>query len=351
MSKKRYYYVSGNTAQGFVNYLSTNIQSIDQVIVLKHVSHTLKTAVLQQLLNIFVDLNETVDVFCSPFGNEYIEGIMVRGQSLAIINDTLMTPDIKTFQEIELQDSFPVHHDGLEAVLEKADEYREKAYVKLAKALKKHDDLETIYIQEMDFSKADKITNQFIENLLQDIPKQHRTVGIYQRFFGTNTDQGPVNKVPQIIEQLSNRVYIKGRAGTGKSVFMKKVIKACKDYGFDMEQYHCSFDSNSIDMVLVPGLDLCVFDSTAPHEFSPERKGDIIIDLYEETVKSGTDEKYATEIKNITQKYKTILVEGINDLKVARFWQDKLELSYEDIDQMELKTVIERVLKDIKHTS
>ena len=155
---------------------------------------------------------------------------------------------------------------------------------------------------------------------------------IYHRLFGTNTDQGPVNILPQILSHVQNRVYIKGRAGTGKSVFLNKVIKACMDYGLDIEQYHCSFDPGSTDMVLVPELDLCVFDSTAPHEFSPDREGDIVIDLYKETVTPGTDEKYANEIQQITRKYKKILREGIDDLKEAQFWQNKREKPYVSID-------------------
>lgn len=349
MSKQRYYYVSGNTAQGLVNYLATNIKDIDQVIVLKHVSHTLKTAILQHLLKQFTDMNEEVDVFASPFGNEYIEGIMMKDQSLAIITDTVLTSEVNKIQEVELKDLFPVQHTETLHSTEIIGESREKAYEKLAKALKIHDDLETIYIREMDFRKANELSNQFIKNMLQNIPTLHRKSHIYQRLFGTNTDQGPVNHLPQLIDQIANRVYVKGRAGTGKSVFMKKIIKACENHGLDVEQYHCSFDSNSIDMVLVPDLDLCVFDSTAPHEFAPESKGDKIIDLYEETVTLGTDEKHAKEIAAITGKYKAVLKEGIEDLKLAKIEQDKVEEFYKNIDHMKVQMVTEQIFKNRMH--
>lgn len=347
MAKQKYYYVTGNTAQGFVNYLSTNMKGMNRVIVLKHPSHTLKTAILRQLLH-QLDADEQTEIICSPYGNEYIEGIIVRGRSLAILSDTVITPSVKISRIIELSRSFPYRHHTLTIPTMQINEYREKSYKKLAEALKVHDELEAIYIQEMNFNKANELSDAFIQNVLNNVLKQQQNPHIYERLFGTNTDQGPVNIVPQMIAPIENRVYIKGRAGTGKSVFMKKIIKACLDHHFDVEQYHCSFDANSIDMLIVPGLDLCVFDSTSPHEFAPERKKDIVIDLYKETVTKGTDEKYAKAINNITRKYKAILTEGIEDLKQAKYWQDQIENPYGKLDHKQLTSITRNILKDIK---
>lgn len=347
MSKQKYYYVTGNTSQGFVNYLSTNIKNIEQIIVLKHESHTIKTAVLQQLIHHFTTLDESLEIICSPFGDEYLEGVVVRGRSLAVLADTVMTPEVQNYKEIELGQWISVSHPHIENLTEKIYDYREKSYEKLAKALKVHDDLETIYIKEMDFHKANQLSDIFIEKILQDTSKQSVNPHIYHRLFGTNTDQGPINKLPQIIEDISNRIYIKGRAGTGKSVFLNKVIQACMENGNDVEQYHCSFDPGSTDMVLVPTLDLCIFDSTAPHEFSPERNDDLVIDLYQETVTPGTDEKYAQEIQQITEQYKEILREGTDDLKQAKFWQDKREEPYENIALTKILSISEEVLKNL----
>lgn len=342
MSKQKYYYAIGNTSKGLMNYLQTNIVEIEQVIVLKHQSHTLKTAILRQIMKQYDDL----EILCSPFGDEYIEGIIVRNQSLAIITDTIVTPTVKINEVINLNNLFPVQERNL-TFESQSNECREKAYIHLSEALNIHDELETIYIQEMNFSKANELSQQVIEDQLKGHSSQSRIPRIYHRFFGTNTDQGPVNKLPQIIADVSNRIYIKGRAGTGKSIFMKKIATACEEHGFDIEKYHCSFDPDSIDMVLVPALDLCVFDSTAPHEFFPERNEDIIIDLYEKTVTPGTDEKYADEIKQITRRYKAYLVEGIESLKQSKFWQDKLEEPYKAIDQAKIDKVSNEVYKYI----
>src|SRR5699024_3107474 len=114
-----------------------------------------------------------------------------------------------------------------------------------------HDDLEAIYIKEMDFKRADQLIEQFISDHVNTIPMKHTPSHKYHRMFGTNTMEGAVNIASELIRPIPKRFILKGRAGTGKSVFMKSVAKACKQRGLDLEIYHCSFDPSSIDMVLI----------------------------------------------------------------------------------------------------
>lgn len=348
LSKKSYYYVSGNTSQGYVNFLSTNVQNIKRIIVLKHQSHTLKTRVLQEVINDYAGTNQ-LEIICSAFGNTFIDGVIMRDQSLAIVTDSIADPLPQGAAEIDLTNFFSNQLDQQSISKAKlhVKELSEKAYDKFSKGLRVHDDLEAIYIKEMNFDKANQMAQIFIEDLFKGVSKQNREPVIYHRFFGTNTAQGAVNILPKITKDLSRRVYVKGRAGTGKSVFMKKVAAVCEDYGFDVERYHCSFDPDSIDMIVVRELDFCMFDSTDPHEFFPERDSDVIVDLYKQTVTQGTDEKYSEEIKKITKRYKAHLQEGMDYLKQAKNHQDKLDKVNQDIDQAKLYQVTKKIFKHI----
>ncbi|MBY7144133.1 hypothetical protein KFZ56_13960 [Virgibacillus sp. NKC19-3] len=319
----QYYYVAGNTAEGFINYLDSNINDIKQVIILKHSSHTLKTAVIKQLINKYeADFN--LEILYSTLGHKFLDGVIIRGLSLAVVSDQISP--LETSGAIEVDLSLFINEksvtDDLLEINNQYHRYTQASYDNFATGLKIHDDLEEIYINEMDFEKADQIAKRFITNLLKDSPQNKERSHTYHRLFGTNTQDGVVNIVPHLKENLSHVYFIKGRAGTGKSTFMKKIAKACEDHCFDVELYHCSFDPNSIDMVLVRELDFCMFDSTDPHEFFPEREGESIIDLYE-TVSSGTDEKYAEEINRLHSAYKLYMKKGVQELKKAG---DNLEL-------------------------
>ena len=326
MANKKYYYVTGNTSKGLMNFLPSNVEDFNQIIILKHPSHQLKTNVIKNIIKNYEQYD--LEVLLSTLGYEFIEGVIIREISVAVIMDRIATPDLPGAIELDL--GLFLQHPPFSTIeitdaKKNFENYTQIAYDNFETGLKIHDNLEAIYIGEMDFNKADLLTEEFIRKMLSNAKKKNSESKIYRRLFGTNTKDGPVNEVPHIIEPISSVFHIKGRAGTGKSTFMKKVIKACKEYGLDMELYYCSFDPDSIDMVMVRELDFCLFDSTDPHEFFPEREGEVVIDLYKETVTPGTDEKFAAEIQEVNTNYKSYMKKAIQDLKKAGHYLEKEE--------------------------
>lgn len=343
---KTKYYVASHTAYGFVNYIDSNISQIEHIFVLQHASHRYKTAVL----NAFIDAlspHYDLEMLLGPFGERYLEGVIVRELSCAIITDAIASEKM-THTLVKLEE---MNEDHV-VIQRQTKQLYDLAYKHFARALAIHDDLEKIYIQRMDFAKADQITASFIDELLKHRPQGNRSKHAqqFERLLGTNTASGPVNIVPHLIEDISHRVYIKGRAGTGKSVFMKKVAQVCAEKGFDLELYHCSFDPSSIDMVIVRELDFCIFDSTDPHAYSPDRESDKVIDLYEDTVTPGTDETYATEISEVTKRYKEELKKGTQSIQQAVNNQKMVEQHYEHIRESKTSDIVERVLQRIQYS-
>ncbi|PAV30997.1 hypothetical protein CIL05_04620 [Virgibacillus profundi] len=330
MSSKKYYYVTGNTAEGLVNFLPPNVENFNQIIILKHPSHQLKTAVLKNIIKTYED-QYNLEILLSTLGNDFIEGVIIREISVVFIMDRIASGDLGAAIELDmnlfLNEEVPSSNEMIEA-RKNFDDFTNMAYENFKTGLQVHDELEGIFIAEMDFDSANRITEELIDDLLKQTKKQDRKVHVSHRLFGTNTVDGVVNEVPHIIENLATVIHVKGRAGTGKSTLMKKVSVACQEHGLDVELYHCSFDPNSIDMVLVPDLDFCIFDSTDPHEFFPEKSGEKIIDLYEETVTPGTDEKYADKIYEVNRNYKSYMKKGVQHLKKAGNYLNSLEENY-----------------------
>ncbi|WP_077328084.1 hypothetical protein [Virgibacillus siamensis] len=319
------YYVTGNTAEGLVNFLDTNIERIQSVFLLQHPSQKFKSEVLRKLMGHY---KSDAEILLSPLGKAYLDGFITREKSLAVLDSTIT--DDGTF--ILLDRWFP----STQKIDPAFNTFIQRAHTSFEKGLRIHDELEKIYFNQMNFVRADEFAEEFIDNLLKDKASQGTNGHIFHRFFGTNTPDGVVNEVPHLIKDIKNVDYIKGRAGTGKSTFMKKLAKACAAKGFDTEVYHCSFDPNSLDMVLVRGLDFCIFDSTDPHEFFPKREGEQIVDLYKEFVVPGTDEKFADEIEKWNNRYKAYMKEGIHYLKKSGAILEEAEqkkYSQEDVQQ------------------
>lgn len=94
-------------------------------------------------------------------------------------------------------------------------------------------------------------------------------------FPGGNTSNGFYSLYKYIISQEEARriIIIKGGPGTGKSSLMKTIGKKFSEKNYDIEHHHCSSDNNSLDGVLIKGLNVAIIDGTSPHIVDPINPG------------------------------------------------------------------------------
>ncbi|NLZ50045.1 MAG: hypothetical protein GX895_14935 [Clostridiales bacterium] len=328
------YYAEGNTSRGFYNLYETNLQGLDRIFILKGASGKSKSTLMKSLAEEWIDKDYDVEIINCPRDNDLIDGIIIPKLKVAVINGK--EPDnikaklpgvIEQYIDIsEALDSSKLekHKDELIELTEEIEANYELAYSKFAEALKIHDEWEEVYIENMEFSKANAIAEELIEKFFAGKRLKKEAV-VKHRFLGAATPKGSVDFVPNITEQIGKRYFIKGRPGTGKSSLLKKLVAQAEKRGFDVEVYHCGFDPLSLDMVLFRELDIVIFDSTSPHEYFPSRESDEVVDMYEIVVTSGTDEKYASKLDDIKKRYKKRIKEGTAALLSAKELNDTLE--------------------------
>ena len=154
------------------------------------------------------------------------------------------------------------------------------------------------------------------------------TKRIYKYFTCANSSVGFVSFFEQNLDGLENIYILKGGPGTGKSTIMKKIANLAKNNGYKTEVYHCSFDPDSLDMVIIRDLDVCIFDSTSPHELFPSRTSDEIVDLYQTAVKPGTDEENSARLSAIQNRYDKLNSQARCFLSNIHTLHDELESIY-----------------------
>lgn len=103
-------------------------------------------------------------------------------------------------------------------------------------------------------------------------------------FPGSNSAYGFYSFYDQIIEDDAARIFvIKGGPGVGKSTFMTNISQELIRLGYDVEYHCCSADTDSLDGIVIPRLNIACIDGTAPHVVDPKNPGavDEIIHLGE----------------------------------------------------------------------
>src|SRR5699024_6094258 len=114
------------------------------------------------------DVN-AIEIIHNPYSDMYVDGIIIREKSIAILSDDVVDDPINQAKTIDL-DLFLNRSNDREtnSLNNRRKQLAQPAYNYFKEALCIHDKLEEIYIEQMDFSKADHVANEFINRLFKD---------------------------------------------------------------------------------------------------------------------------------------------------------------------------------------
>lgn len=344
--KIKNYYAGGNTARGFHSLYHSNFQGLDRLFILKGGPGTGKSSIMKKVGNEWNEKGFDIELLHCSSDTQSIDGVIIPALKIGIVDGTaphVIEPQapgaIEEYVNLgEAWDSKKLAKNK-ETILKLTNQINKAfhtAYKTFAEALKIHDEWEAIYISSMDFEGANQLTSKLINNFFGKI-NLNKSAIVRHRFLGAATPNGAKDFVPNLTEEIANRYFIKGRPGSGKSTLLKKIAASAEARGLDVEIYHCGFDPNSLDMVILRELGIAIFDSTAPHEYFPSRDGDEIIDMYKTLIAPGTDEVFEERIEEIATAYRNTMKEATAHLARGKALHDELEVIY--IEAMDYSVV------------
>ncbi|QNO15603.1 hypothetical protein HYG86_12885 [Alkalicella caledoniensis] len=341
-------YPGGNTSQGFYSFYENVLSGLDRVFILKGGPGTGKSSMSRKLGEKYLKEGYDITYLHCSSDNNSLDGIIIDNR-VAIVDGTAphvidpkypgIVDEIINLGECwDREKLLPYRKEIIEMRSQIAIHYK-RAYSLFHQSKLVHDDLEQIYLSEMDFGAADDVTQNLIKIIVGN-REENKTAKRTDMFFGAITPNGSVNFYEELTDGIRTRFFVKGRAGTGKSTMMKKIAEAAISAGFDTEIYHCAFDPNSVDMVIIPTLDVVILDGTAPHVFNPVRPTDILVDMYALCLPIDIDKRRKKEIDSLNKKYEDLFKMGIPHIQEARSLHLEIEKYY--VAAMDYKKVDEK---------
>ncbi len=337
MAKLRNYYVDGQTAKGFCSFMSSNIQNMERIALLVGPCENVKSKIMGDIGALWLNKGYEVEFINSSLDKALINGVINPKLGCGVVDATpphCVTPkalgvieDYVSFMSATNRNYLEKYKDEIIEIRDEKNKSLDSSHKVFNEALKIHDEWEKIYIENMDFDKVNLVAVHVEDKILKN-KSMDKTSIVKDRFLGAATPEGPIHFIDNLTQGIYKRYFIKGRPGTGKSTLLRKILKGAREKGFDVECYHCGFDPDSLDMIILRELGVAIFDSTHPHECFPEGGNDEIIDMYKECVKEGTDEKYKSQLLSLSLDYKEKIKKGTEFLKIAKSLNDNLEEIY-----------------------
>ena len=313
-----HFYGQALNGQGMKNVYREMMNEAQTVYLLKG-AHGFKLSELMQKLGThYHEQGAEIEYFYDPLFEEVIEAIFVKAPVATLFLAVNPALEAINFGErdniIFLDDCVDQQKLSLPALTELKQDYYDKCFAALAKAIRIHDDWEIETRKTMNWQGLNEQYADLIKQLFggQQLKKPGK---LTHRLLGTLTPAGARDTVPSITQNLEKRLFIKGYPGTGKSTMMKKLANEALKRGYDVQLVWCGLDANSIDMVILPELSFCIFDSTEPHVYFPDenRSGDEIFDIAKHC---HPTEEEQNNLKEIIAKYKASIAEATHFAKL-----------------------------------
>ncbi len=174
--------------------------------------------------------------------------------------------------------------------------------------------------------------------------------GNIRNFFpGGNTSYGFYSFYQYIIDEniAKRKICIKGGPGTGKSSLMKNIGSFFVNKGYDIEYHHCSSDNNSLDGVVIKGLEIALVDGTSPHIVDPINPGavDEILNMGQHWNEEGF-KQYRASIIETNKEIKNTFERAYRFIKASKLIHD----DWSNFNKMALNSskllLLEEDLKD-----
>ncbi|GBF12415.1 PRK06851 family protein [Tepidibacillus sp. HK-1] len=338
MSTIKNYYAGGNTSVGFYSLYDEALKGLDRLYIFKGGPGTGKSSFMRTIGMTMADKGYNIQFLHCSSDNNSLDGVIIPELKLGFVDGTaphIVDPKFPgVIDEIinlgEFWDDKKLKENGKEIIKLTQDISAnfKRAYEQFAEAKSIHDEWEEIYLAEMNFDKANEVTETLIEKIFtREITKEENPT-TKRIFFGAATPQGAVNFIDNITEDKEKRYIVKGRPGSGKSTMMKKIGKRAEELGLSVEYFPCGFDPNSLDMVIIPTLSVAVLDGTAPHVIDATRDNDEIVDMFALCINPNVEVEKEKELHNIESRYKIKMTIGTNYIKEAKRLHDLLERYY-----------------------
>ncbi len=359
MALERHIYPGNNTTEGFYSYYNYILgqREANRIICIKGGPGVGKSTFMRKIGETFLEQGEDVDFMHCSSDNNSLDGVVLKNKRIALIDAT--SPHVvdpinpgAVDQIIHLGDFWDENgiRENKLAVIETNERIKKMfqySYNYIAAAGKIYDNIAAMYDTAIEKAEIYKITATVVGDELA-----HKeiclTPGNIKKFFASAiTPMGFTNYIKNLVTGYKKVYIISSPVGLSASSLLNIFSESVIYRGFDLEQYYCPMKPESkIEHLLVPEIGVAFISVNKYHDLEPweiatdenEANNPEIIHIdMNDMIERRKLEKIEYFIQTNYESMDSLLLEGINYLKLAKQEHDYLEDFY--IPNMDFKKI------------
>lgn len=299
--------------------------------------------------------------------NDSLDGILIPALKIALIDGTaphVVDPknpgavdEIINLGEYWNDSKMVSMRDEILKVNIRVGKHFETAYSLLKEAKVAYDEWKGYIKESMDRSKYNELLKQFLDNIFKGSISQNSTLSGERHLFASAiTPEGLKSYVDTLIIPGMKVYALQGGPGSGVHEMIARAAQASQELNLFTEQFHCPFEPDYINMVIIPQINAIVLNTSAPFGYSIDKYHGIVVTEsinLDICIKGSILENYQSELEDARMRFYSLLDKAISHISQAKALHDTLEkyyvcsMDFKSIDQKREET-LKRILEYIK---
>lgn len=347
----RYVFTSSHTCQGFRTFLPELLDNVGKVFVLKGAPGSGKSTFIRLLGESFSEQGYEVEFWVSAADPVSPEGVLVPQLNAAVVNGSLPCPieprypgvtgDLIYLGDYWDKEAVAARGQVIIDLCDRQDAHRRQADAVLRNACTLKEGMRNQTGAYLNLEKLHQVVDQLVGEILETDPQEKHY------FASAVTAEGMINYMDEISTSCTKRYVFRGPAGSGQSTVLAELARRALAKGYSLEYYHCGLETDHLQMIIVPNLQLALIDAGMLE--LAVKPWDIVVDMSQ--CLEGYDEVEAmTESSESRRMYEALMLEAQKELDKSQRCQRDLKkiyalaMDFEALDRrrMEVRSEIAR---------
>ena len=351
--KVRKIFPGANTSNGFYSYFDYIIpENVSRIFFLKGGPGVGKSSFMKKIATDFADRGYDVEIFPCSSDPGSLDAVVIKKLGVVLIDATaphIVDPKLPgAIDEIvNFGDFWDVNNlEKDRNAINDCNTIIKNCFNRTFKYLKAAEpifyEIEEKNSSAMDFGKLNKYTEDFIEELFENVKTTDKLGKVRHLFVTAITPIGHIDYADSLLQSIPKVYYLDGKIGCGKTTFLKRVYDRAILKGLKVEVYHYPLIPQKIDTIMIEELGIAITTS-------PIYKNEEKIDLCKFANKEKIEE-YKAELEVDEKILDELINYGISNLKKAKSNHDIIEnyyipnMNFEEVEKLK-NQLIERILK------